>query len=254
MEKRSFDFKMNLRLIFISVLFLTVYCNQVDPDIEKGATNLELGDFKQARAHFQKVLENKPSSFDARLGLAKALLQQYSAQPTDSGLIFDCLTQLEAARTLRPDKEVEKLLSVVWFKRATMLLTNHDTIAAMGALSRSTGFDPHASNPLNLAGILYFNRGDHAKALNLFGLVISTDSASVQGYFNAGMVHWADSNYSRAYEYWYKAALSAPDDKEIITWASMAKRKLAVPANNGTIATITDEKIVPVQKTLKYDH
>jgi len=200
-------------------------CNQIDSHIKKGTTNLDLGDFKRARTHFETVLELDPSNFNARLGLAKSLLQQYSTRPADSVLILDCITQLEAARTLRPDMEVEKLLSIVWFKRANLLLSNKDSVAAMAALSRSTGFDPAATGPVNLAGILYFNRGDHAKALNLFRKVIAADTSSVQGYFNAGMVLWADSNYTDAYEYWFKAAVRSPDDKEILTWAAQAKRK-----------------------------
>lgn len=249
MDKRNFGCKIKNILIAATVLPLIFSCNRADPRIEKGATNLELGDFLRARTHFEAVLEEKPSNFDSRLGLAKALLQQFCAHPGDTALIFDCLTQLEAARTLRPDNDVEKLLSVVWFKRATILLAAHDTIGAMAALSRSTGFDPKASNPINLAGILYFNRGDHDKALNLFRLVTSTDTASIQGYFNTGMVHWADSNYSLAYDYWYKAALRAPDDLEILTWAAMAKKQAALPQNNGNSTIVTNKKMPPLQET-----
>jgi tetratricopeptide (TPR) repeat protein len=205
---------------------LLISCNRVDPLIEKGAINLELGDYKRARMHFEAVLDKQPSNHAARLGLGKALLQEFSAHPGDSTLIADCLTQLEAARTLKPDKEVEKLLSVVWFKRAIALLAHPDTLAAMAALSRSIGYDPLASKPVNLAGILYFNRGETDKALNLFRMVMTIDSNSVNGYFNIGMVYWADSNYSLAYDYWYKAALRAPEDKEIITWAAMAKKRM----------------------------
>lgn len=253
MEKRHFDYKMKIRLIITIALFLLFRCNGVDQGIKKGAKNLELGDFKRAIAHFESVLEKDPSSFDSRLGLAKAFLQQFCSHPGDTDLILDCLTQLEAARTLKPEKEVEKLLSVVWFKRATILLCRHDTVAAMAALSRSTGFDPKAGNPLNLAGILYFNRGDHDKALNLFRLVISTDTSSVQGYFNAGMVNWADSNYSLAYEYWYKAALKAPDDREIFTWAVMAKRKLQASMDSCNIYETKDTNVVQLQKSIKSD-
>lgn len=237
MEKR--DFKNSI--IFLSITLLVCMnftCNQIDSRIKKGTTNLELGDFKRAKTHFEAVLELDPSNFDARLGLAKSLLQQYSTHPVDTVLVFDCMTQLEAARTLRPEKEVEKLLSIVWFKRANILLSYGDTIAAMAALSRSTGFDPAATGPVNLAGILYFNRGDRAKALNLFRLVISSDTLSVQGYFNAGMVHWADSNYTEAYDYWYKAALRSPDDKEIITWAAQAKNKIDSSSGNTVSSSV----------------
>ncbi len=210
-----------------TLIVMTASCNGVDHRLENGAENLALGDYKRARIHFEAVVDKKPSDYAARLGLGKALLQEFSAHPGDSALLLDCLTQLEAARTLRPDKEVEKLLSEVWFKRAIALLARHDTLAAMTALSRSTGFDPSASKPVNLAGILYFHRGETDKALNLFRLVMAIDSNSVNGYFNAGMVCWADGNYAAAYDYWYKAALRAPNDKEILTWTAMAKKRTA---------------------------
>jgi tetratricopeptide (TPR) repeat protein len=228
MEKRHFIYTIKTACAFMAFI-ITISCNRVDPRIEKGVINLELGDFKRARIHFEAVLDQRPSNYDARLGLGKALLQEFTTHPGDSTLLPDCLTQLEAARTLRPDKVVEKLLSVVWFKRATSLLAVHDTLAAMGALSRSTGLDPGASKPVNLAGILYFHRGETDKALNLFRLVMAIDSGSANGYFNTGMIYWADSNYSLAYDYWYKAALRAPDDKEILTWAAMAKQRSRGP-------------------------
>lgn len=248
MEKRYTNFT----LINITLLVATLLnsCNQIDSQIKKGAINLELGDFRRAKTHFEAVLEQAPSNFDARLGLAKSLLQQYSTHPNDTALVFDCITQLEAARTLRPDKEVEKLLSIVWFKRASILLSYLDTVAAMAALSRSTGFDPAATGPVNLAGILYFNRGDRVKALNLFRLVIVADSTSVQGYFNAGMVHWADSNYAAAYDHWYKAALRSPDDKEILTWAALAKKKVDTSTGNAAMST-AQESILSKKSTEK---
>jgi tetratricopeptide (TPR) repeat protein len=220
---------MKTAVISLTLFALFVSCNRVDPLIEKGTINLKLGDYKRARMHFEAILDKQPSHYAARLGLGKALLQEFSAHsgahPGDSSLLMDCITQLEAARTLRPDKEVEKLLSVVWFKRTTVLLAHHDTLAAISALSRSTGFDPTASKPVNLAGILYFHRGETDKALNLFRVVTAIDSGSATGYFNTGMVYWADSNYALAYDYWYKAALRSPDDKEILTWAAMAKKR-----------------------------
>jgi tetratricopeptide (TPR) repeat protein len=211
-------------------------------------SNLELGDYKRARSHFEAVLDKNPSSYYARLGLGKALLQEFTTHPSDTGLITECLTQLEAARSLQPESEVEKILSIVWYKRATILLVNQDTIAALAALSRSTGYDSHSINPLNLAGILYFNKGDHDKALNLFRLVTSTDTASVQGFFNTAMVYWADSNYTNAYKYWYQAALRSPEDKEIITWAAMAKKKLDTQSDTVDFLTTVGNRIDSLKK------
>ncbi|HEX3019554.1 MAG TPA: tetratricopeptide repeat protein [Chitinispirillaceae bacterium] len=193
--------------------------------IETGEVNLRLGDYHRARVNFEEAVNRFPKSSLARLGLGKALLQQYSSNSQDSTILIDCIIQLEAARTLNPDKEVEKLLSIVWFKRAKIHLGKEDTIAALQALSRSISLDPRAPSPVNLAGILYFYRGEKDKALNLFRLVTTLDTASVSGYFNTGMIYWADSNYVQAYQNWFKAAQNSPQDKEILTWAARAKEQ-----------------------------
>jgi len=225
MEKRHFVSTVKTVAAAALVAACAVFCNRADQQAKLGAINLELGDYKRSRASYEAIVDRNPRDWNARLGLGKALLQAYCASPGDSALLTDCITQLEAARTLRPDKEVEKLLSVVWFKRATMHLSRLDTLDAISALSRSISLDPASSKPVNLAGILYFHRGETEKALNLFKMVLSIDSAGAYGYFNIGMVYWTESNYAQAYDYWYKAALRAPDDKEIITWAAMAKKR-----------------------------
>jgi tetratricopeptide (TPR) repeat protein len=235
MEKRFYIRKVIITVSVLAIAAELFSCNHIDPRIEKGTLNLTLGDFKRARENFEAVVDERPSSYAARLGLGKAMLQELSGHPCDSMLLFDCLTQLEAARTLSQNKEVEKLLGIVWFKRATILLANRDTLSAITALSRSIALDPSASKPVNLAGILYFYRGETAKALNLFRLVTTIDSGSASGYFNAGMVHWADSNYALAFDSWYKAALRAPADKDILMWAAMAKTRLT-PAPTGSVA------------------
>jgi hypothetical protein len=38
------------------------------------------------------------------------------------------------------------------------------------------------------------------------------------------MVYWADSNYTKAYEFLFKAAQRSPDDRDILAWTARAKR------------------------------
>jgi tetratricopeptide (TPR) repeat protein len=226
MEKRSVYSTVIICSVAALFSMTAVFCDKTDSRLEKGSINLELGDYVRARSYFEATVDERPTSAAARLGLGKALLQQFSAQPHDSALIIDCLMQLEAARTLQPEGEAEKLLSIVWFKRANGLLTAGDTIAALRALSRSTSLDPSSTAPVNLAGILYFHRGETDKALNLFRKVMALDTASVSGYFNAGMVLWSDSNCTAAYDCFFKAAQRSPGDREILMWAARAKQRI----------------------------
>jgi tetratricopeptide (TPR) repeat protein len=212
------------RLIVGIILSAAVACDTTDALLEKGALNLTLGDYRRARACFETAVDKRPASAAARLGLGKALLQQAAAQPRDSALIIDCLTQFEAARTLKPDHEIETLSSAAWFRRANGLLTAGDTLACLQALSRSISLNPLSISPLNLAGILYFHRGEREKALNLFKKATAIDSSSVSGHFNAGLVYWTDSNYTAAYDCFFKAARHSPGDREILLWAARAKQ------------------------------
>lgn len=207
----------------ISVLFL-VFCNGTEALLDKGAVNLQLGDFVRARCNFEKVVDLHPANAKARLGLGQALLQQWVITPEDTALLSGALVQLEAARTLHAGEMVEQLLSTVWYQWAKVSLRARDTLLALKAISRSISLDPKATGPLNMAAIIYFHRGERKKALDLFNVIITIDTLSVSGYFNKGMIYWADSNYQSAAESFFEAARRSPDDQEILRWAALAKK------------------------------
>ena len=213
-----------IRTLTVIISVILLFCNGTGSRLDKGAVNLELGDYLRARACFESVVNTHPSSVKARLGLGKALLQQWTVMPIDTTLLSGALVQLEAARTLQAGEEVEQLLGSVWCQRADVCLGTGDTVAALKALSRATSLDPKAVRPLNTAGILYFHRGERTKALNLFRLITTIDTASVSGFFNMGMVFWSDSNYQRAAEAFFEAVRRSPDDRQLLRWAALAKK------------------------------
>jgi tetratricopeptide (TPR) repeat protein len=225
MEKRDHAGETMKYLLLLLFTLTAVSCDNSGSLLKKGSVNLALGDYTRARQCFETVVDRHPASATARIGLGKALLQEYTASPRDTELLVGSITQLEAARTLRADTTVEQLLSVVWLKRANVLIGGLDTVAALQALSRSTALDPAAAQPVNLAGILYFHRGERDKALNLFRKVIALDTGSISGRFNAGLVLWTDGNYAAAYDFFFAAAQRAPDEREILLWAARAKNQ-----------------------------
>ncbi|MBN1761100.1 MAG: tetratricopeptide repeat protein [Chitinispirillaceae bacterium] len=214
-------------LLLLLLALIVISCDDSGNLLKKGSVHLALGDYIRARECFASEVDRHPSSAAARIGLGKALLQEYASGSRDSTLLVRSITQLEAARTLRPDTVVEKLLSLVWLKRAEGLLAAADTVTALQALSRSTSLDHASAPPVNLAGILYFHRGERDKALNLFRKVITLDTASVSGRFNAGLVLWTDRNFTVAYDYFFAAAKRSPDNPEILLWAARAKKEAA---------------------------
>lgn len=223
MEKKSVFSTLTV-VTCVAVLLPLAFCNSTDSRLKRGSVNLELGDYQRAQMYFGLVLDDSPTSLPARIGLGKALLQQFAANPKDSSALVNSLIQFEAAQTLRPDTAIERLLGIAWFKRTSLHLASKDTLAAFAALSRSISLDPSSVKPLNLAGILYFHRGDHEKAINLFKKTTTIDSGSASGYFNTGMVHWADSNFTDAYECFFAAAKRSPEDREILLWTARAQQ------------------------------
>ena len=226
MEKGIFSPR-KIKITVAGVLLLAVFCTREHSPLKKGLLNLELGDYLRARACFESILDRQPASAPARVGLGKALLQQFAAHPGDTGLLDASLVQLEAARTLQPGREVESLLSIVRFKKASLDLSRGDTLIALQGLSRAISLDPKSIKAVNLAAILYFHQGAGDKALTLFRRVIEIDSSTVSGYFNMGMVYWTDSNFTAAYDAFFRAAQRSPDDREILQWAARAKERSA---------------------------
>lgn len=194
-------------------------------DIEKGEVCLKLGDYPLAIAFFSDVVRRHPDSYEARLGLGKALLQQGCANASDTGAWKSAIIQLEAAATLSPQDNVRPLLSEAYLKRAHILLAGNDSIAALDALSRAIESDTRAIEPINLAGIIYFRMGETDKAEALFVKAIGLDSANAAVRFNLGMVYWHAGRYDDAHGQWYAALAASPKDKDILYWCALAEKK-----------------------------
>jgi tetratricopeptide (TPR) repeat protein len=199
--------------------------NCADPLVGKGNKNLLLGDYPRAIILFSKAVDRDPNSFDARLGLGKAILQQLSVVVNVSDEQWSaCLTNLEAARTLNSSVSVDKILSVAWNQRAVALLNNSDTSSALAALMKSIQYDKKNAKPLNLAGVLYFYKGEQDKAISLFSLVTQLDSLSPSGAFNSGIVSWSKGDCINARSIWRQALVRFPDDKELLYWTALAEK------------------------------
>jgi tetratricopeptide (TPR) repeat protein len=198
----------------------------VNRNIEKGEASLRLGDYTMAIHFFDDVLNRDPENFSARIGMGKALIQQASAKNNDSSTWNRALTHLEAARSLRPQCNVEPLLSDAWIVHARMLLDKKDTISALNSLARAIDLAPSAVEALNLAGIIYFRIGEPDKALTLFSRALAADTSKSFTYFNIGMVKWFQCDYEGARRLWFRAVKLAPQDKDIVYWYSVADKKV----------------------------
>ncbi len=195
--------------------------------VEKGNTCIRLGDYPMAMEFFGRALEQDPGSYEARLGMGKALLQKASAEHEDEMAWKQALMNLEAAGALAPEKnQISKLLSNVWFVRGKNLVAQADTTGALEALSRSIEHGQNNPNPVNLAAIIYFRAGYATKAEALFRKSVEMDSTHPSSHFNLGMVLWSREEYAAARMHWLSALKSAPEDEDILYWFALAEKKI----------------------------
>jgi tetratricopeptide (TPR) repeat protein len=210
----------NINIIsFVLILFLFSCSNR---SIELGNKNLVLGDYQRAVHLFSTAVDRNPNSFDARLGLGKALLQQLGAGSQNDELWNGCIINLEAARTLNTSAEVEKLLSAAWNQRAAYKLELKDSTGAIHSLLKSIEYDKSNIKSLNLAGILYYNRNEFKKALSMFSLVTHFDSLSPTGDFNKGMIYWAGGDCKSAKSAWKSALGKSPLSSDLSYWIALS--------------------------------
>ncbi len=213
-------------LMLFMVALVVQSCSSNNATIQKGETSLRLGDYTMATGFFEEVLHRSPDNYDARVGLGKSLIQQAVKQHDDTLLWSKALINLEAARTLRPQSDIEPLLSDAWMARARINLDNKDTLAALTALSRTLELTPGSTAALNAAGIIYFKMGDSDKALQLLNRAALIDTTDAFTFFNAGMVKWSLGDYDGAHKAWFKAVALAPQDKDIVFWFMTAEKKM----------------------------
>jgi tetratricopeptide (TPR) repeat protein len=196
-------------------------------DIHKGMVSLGLGDYTMAIVFFSRVLERDPARFEARLGMGKALLQRAFDNENDTVSWRQAVMHLEAARTIDSTaEEAGGLLSQVWAERGAQQLHAGDTIAALYALTRSIASDTKSSEPLNLAGIIYFRTGKTEKARQLFERAVAVDTANPTSLFNLGMLHWEEKQAREAHDLWLRALALSPQDEDILYWFAAAEKNL----------------------------
>jgi tetratricopeptide (TPR) repeat protein len=211
-------------ILFTGFVLLITVSGCQNRNLEKGEICLRLGDYPSAIVFFSDEVKRHPDSYEARLGLGKALLQK--ACDADTAAWKSACIQLEAARTLSPESDIKELLSDVYLERAHQLLSCRDSIAAPDARTRALEINNPALEPLNLAGIIYFRMGEVDKSEALFRKAVGLDSASAAAHFNLGMVFWQGGKYRDAHAQWLNALAASPGDKDMLYWFALAEKKL----------------------------
>ncbi len=204
------------KAIVFALLILFLGCK--DDSLEKGRICLALGDYPMAIDFFTAHLKTYPHSFEARLGLGKALLQQYADENSRITIWKQAVRQLEAARTLHPEIEVNQLLSTAYLERCQMYLDMGDSLSALTPLTHALDSDPENKNALTLAGILAYKQGLEQRALTLFQQVLLLDTAASDIHFNIGTIYWNRKDYVLAQDHWLAALEIDSSNTDILDW------------------------------------
>ena len=216
--------RINLTIIFMFCLFYFFGCSE--DNIEKGNASLKLGDYTMAIDFYDAELKNNPQSYEARLGIGKALIQKAVDMKNDTASWKRALTHLEAARTLQPDKDISPFLCEAWSVLGRIMLNVGDTVEALSSLARAIEYSPRNVEPLNLAGIIYFRLGEDKKAEILFKKAIDINKHHPSAYFNLGMIFWVREQIESAHKFWLEALKLEPEDDDILFWFAMAEKRL----------------------------
>jgi tetratricopeptide (TPR) repeat protein len=216
-----------LLIVILTISILLIGC--ADDTIKKGNACLNLGDYLMAESFYEKALLDNPLSFQARLGMGKALLQHIIDNNSDTALWKKALLNLEVARNLHPADDLSSLVSEAWYERAQMMLSIEDTIGALNALSRSIEINNKNIAAINSTGILYFRKGEIDKAEILFRKAVAIDSTHAPAFFNLGMILWSKKDYLDARNYWLTASKLTPEDDDMVYWLAVAEKKLQEP-------------------------
>lgn len=216
------------------IVALLLFTGCKTSDVRNGNLCIEMGDYRAAIRFFSHILESDPSHFDARLGMGRALLQKTYDNPDDTTAWQEAVMHIEAARMKQSSKELHHLLSQVWAERSRFYLYKKDTLQALEMLTRSLGYDPHSTEALNLAGIIYVKTGNNRKARLLFEHALSIDSTNTTLLFNIGMLDWEANDFSHAHDWWLCALQHAPDDRDILYWFAAAEKELRSRERTGS--------------------
>ena len=216
--------RINSILIFVISLLYLFGCT--DSNIDKGNASLTLGDYTMAIEFYEAELKKNPRNYAARLGMGKSLIQKAVDMKNDTASWKRALNNLEAARTLQPDKDINPLLCEAWSVLGRIMLTVGDTVEALSSLARAIEYSPKNVEPLNLAGIIYFRLGEDEKAEVLFKKAIDINKNHPSAYFNLGMIFWVRDQIDNAHTYWLEALKLEPEDDDILYWFAMAEKRL----------------------------
>lgn len=216
----------SIHSIIIVIIFLLYLLSCSDNNIDKGNVSLTLGDYTMAIEFYEAELKKNPQSYEARLGMGKALIQKAVDMKNDTSSWKRALTHLEAGRTIQPDKDIGPLLCEAWSVFGRIMLNVGDTVEALSSLARAIEYNPKNVEPLNLAGIVYFRLGEDEKAEVLFKKAIDINRNHPSAYFNLGMIFWVRDQIDSAHIFWLEALKLEPEDDDILYWFAMAEKRL----------------------------
>jgi Flp pilus assembly protein TadD len=191
-------------------------------ELDKGEICLRQGDWVRAVAFYEQAVDHDPADGEARSGLARALLQKAQSlalDQRDSAHHWDAAAkEMEIAIQEVPDSLLSQALYETRLQAARKWANAGDTTVALHRLAELREAYPRRTEARNAEAILSVQRGDWAKATDLFLENVAIDSNNVTAQFNLGLLLWKQGRTPQAASFFLHAARIAPRDPEIQYW------------------------------------
>jgi len=144
--------------------------------VQRGHYNLEMLEFEDALADFDRALQLDPKQDEAHYGRGMALGRM--------GMVQDGITALTTYISLHPDS------SVAYTKRGVRHLWAGDDLAAEQDLLKALQLNPDNAEAHDDIGVVYARRQDYTRGIDHFTRTVTLDPTYLKGFHNLGMAYY----------------------------------------------------------------
>ena len=168
-----------------------------DPGIAEGTRFFQAGQFEEAIAAFQRVIDRSPDNVDANYGLALSLLR--------TGQLDEAIGYLEKVKELKPDLlEVYLGLGESYFKKG-------QNDRALSHFDKALKLQPGNAEAYYNIGIIYYKNNETEKAIQNFLTSKSIKPEFAVAYYQLALAHIKQGQMAEAVENLEKYLELQPD-------------------------------------------
>lgn len=211
-----------------------------------GLTNINLGNWEQARNDFESAVKYAPEDATSLFYLAKCYeklnilisAKNYYIKVIELRPEYDeaykslCLVLLKLKDNATAIKYSETAISLFPedylydFIKGSALMDSKEFLTALVSLNNAKNKAPERTEVLNALGTCYMALGDSNKAISVYQSVLEIDSNNETAYFNIASVYQIKQEHKTAIEYFEKALALNENDERVLAALAMSEIKI----------------------------